>query len=249
MFLRGHKLRSIALASSYRRKRRSVLVAAVGLLLLLGSVGYAAWRQQQALEEGRRALQMQTFLYRLFKLANSNYTGKPAATVPEFLALGVRMLPNYIKNPADLRQAQLALAESMFDNGDYDSAAPVFTKIAAEAKSAGDIAAETEADAFAGNIAYSQGEMEQGAALTANALELSRSHAVPPSRPRLERDFLRLESRQQRLPVRRKPAAAQHAVQEARSSELPPRETADALYNLASDLELRGLFTGSRSGV
>ena len=70
---------------------------------MIASLGYAACRQEQALQEGRRALRMQTFMYRLFKLANSNYTGKPAATVPEFLALGVRMLPDYIKEPADLR--------------------------------------------------------------------------------------------------------------------------------------------------
>ena len=57
---------------------------------LLSSLGYAAWRQQQALREGQRAMRMQTFMYRLFKLANSNYTGKPAATVPEFLKLGVK---------------------------------------------------------------------------------------------------------------------------------------------------------------
>jgi hypothetical protein len=42
--------------------------------------------------------------------------------VPEFLQLGVNMLPDYIKNPANLREAQVGLAESMYDNGDLDGA-------------------------------------------------------------------------------------------------------------------------------
>jgi eukaryotic-like serine/threonine-protein kinase len=85
-----------------RRNRKSVAATALITLALIASLGYAAWRQEQALQEGRRAMRMQTFMYRLFKLANSNYTGKPAATVPEFLALGVKMLPDYIKEPAGL---------------------------------------------------------------------------------------------------------------------------------------------------
>jgi hypothetical protein len=45
-------------------------------MALVASVAYAGWRQEQAVREGQRALRMQTFMYRLFKLANSNYTGK-----------------------------------------------------------------------------------------------------------------------------------------------------------------------------
>jgi hypothetical protein len=77
--------------------QESVAATALITLALIASLGDAAWRQEQALQEGRRAMRMQTFMYRLFKLANWNYTGKPAATVPEFLALGVKMLPDYIK--------------------------------------------------------------------------------------------------------------------------------------------------------
>ncbi len=96
------------------------------------------------MREGQRALRMQTFMYRLFKLANSNYTGKPAATVPEFLELGVKMLPQYIKNPSDLREAQMGLAESMYENGDLDNAQKVLTETIASAKVANDISAEAE---------------------------------------------------------------------------------------------------------
>ena len=125
------------------RRNRGVLAATLLVFVaLIASLGYAAWRQRQAFREGQRALRMQNFMYRLFKLANSDYTGKPAATVPEFLELGVRMLPEYIKDPADLRAAQISLAESMYTNGDLDSAQKVFTQTIASARAAGDVEAQ-----------------------------------------------------------------------------------------------------------
>ena len=125
--------------SKFVRRNRGVVAASVLIgVALMASLGYAAWRQQQALREGQRALRMQTFMYRLFKLANSNYTGKPAATVPEFLALGVKVLPDYIKNPADLREAQMGLAESMYENGDLNNAQKVFTQTIASGEGCGD---------------------------------------------------------------------------------------------------------------
>ncbi len=84
-----------------RRNRVSVVSVAAALILVAGTTGYALWRQEQAFREAQRALQMQTFMYRLFKLANSNYTGKPDATLPEFLRLGVGVLPQYIPEHTD----------------------------------------------------------------------------------------------------------------------------------------------------
>ena len=113
-----------------RRHRGAAAATLLAAMALLASLGYAGWRQQQALRQGQRALRMQTFMYRLFKLANSNYTGKPSATVPEFLALGVKILPEYIKDPSDLREAQMGLAESMYENGDLDGARMSFAAFA-----------------------------------------------------------------------------------------------------------------------
>ncbi len=65
--------------------------ATAAALLLIAATGAGAWawhQQQRAVEEGQRALRMQTFLYRLFQTANSNITGKPAATVQEFSSHG-----------------------------------------------------------------------------------------------------------------------------------------------------------------
>ncbi len=209
-------------------------------LALIASLSYAGWRQGQALTEGRRAMQMQTYMYRLFKLANSNYTGKPAATIPEFLALGVRMLPEYIKDPADLRQAELALAESMYENGDLDAARKVFDRVAEKAKAAGDLPAQAESEAFSGNIAYLQGRMEIGATLTAHALQLSRRPGVPSAVRVWSAIYYAWNRDNNGFRSDENLRLLQDAVKESHRSNLSPRETADALYNLGVDLELRG---------
>lgn len=228
------------IAKFIKRNRRAVIGAAVAVLLLVTSVTYAAWRQQQALREAQRAVRMQTFMYRLFKLANSNYTGKPAATVPEFLQLGVRILPDYIRDPADLRQAQLGLAESMYENGDLDSAQKVFLEVTASAKAAKDLPAEAEAETFSGNIAYLQGQMNQGEALTEHALELSRSRGIPPAVKVWSEIFYAWNREDNGSRDDRNVALLRAAVKDSQDYHLSSRETADALYNLGSDLELRG---------
>jgi len=223
-----------------RRNRGGVTAVVLIGAALVASLGYAAWRQQQALREAQRSVRMQTFMYRLFKLANSNYTGKPAATVPEFLQLGVKMLPDYIKNPADLREAQMGLAESMYDNGDLDGAQKVFTQTIASAKAAGDVQAEAESEAFAGNIDYLQGQMEQGATLTAHSLELSRKPGASPAVRVWSAIYYAWNRENSGFRNDENVRLLRFAVTESRDYNLSSRETADALYNLGSDLELRG---------
>jgi serine/threonine-protein kinase len=223
-----------------RRHRGSVAATLLVAIALLASLGYAGWRQRQALREGQRALRMQTFMYRLFKLANSNYTGKPAATVPEFLELGVKMLPEYIKDPSDLREAQMGLAESMYENGDLDSAQTVLTQTIASAKAAKDIPAEAESEAFSGNIAYLEGQMDAGETLTAHALELSRKPGVPPAVRAWSAIFYAWNRDDNGYHSDENVRLLQFAVKECRDNNLSPRETADALYTLGEDLELRG---------
>lgn len=227
--------------SKFARRNRGTL-AATGLiaLALITTVAYAGWRQQQAVEEGRRALRMQTFMYRLFKLANFNYTGKPAATIPEFLALGVKILPDYIKDPADLRQAQLGLAESMYENGDLDGAQKVFKQVTASASAAGDVQPEAESEAFSGNIAYLQGEMDLGKNLTAHSLDLSRKPGMPPSVRVWSEIYYAWNRDNNGFREDQNLRLLRDAAREAQDSDLPPHETADALFNLGEDLDLRG---------
>jgi tetratricopeptide (TPR) repeat protein len=223
-----------------RRHRVAVAATAFAAVALLAALVYAEWRQEQALREGQRALRMQTFMYSLFKLANSDYTGKPAATVPEFLELGVKMLPDYIKDPGDLRAAQMSLAESMYENGDLDSAQKVFTETIASAKAANDIPAEAESEAFSGNIAYQQGQMQLGESLTAHALELSRRRGVPPAVRAWSAIYYAWNRDNLGFRNDENIRLLEFAAKESQDNNLPPRETADALYNLGQDLELRG---------
>ena len=223
-----------------RRNRGAVATAALLVLAVLGTAAYAAWRQEQAVREGQRALRMQTFMYRLFKLANSSYTGRQEFTVPEFLELGVKLLPDYIKNPADLREAQMSLAESMYENGDLESAQRVFAQIITSAKSAGDAGAEAEALAFSGDIAYQKGRMDEGKTDTTQALALSRKSGVAPSVRVWSEIYYAANTEKNGFLSDANLQLMQQAVQECHQYNLPERETAYATYQLAEDFEARG---------
>ncbi len=216
-----------------RRNRKSVSVGVFALLALTATSSYALWRQHQAAIAGERALKMQTFMYRVFKLANTNYTGKPSATIPEFLQLGVRVLPDFIKDPADLRAAQLSLAESMFDNGDLVHAQPVFDQVIVSARKFADVESEVEAAAFGGSIAYSLGHNERGEALGLAAVDLSHKNAVSPSARIWAKELYasshwnigrRTEADLQLL---------QDAMKELESHEVPDRQRAWTIGNMA----------------
>jgi len=220
-----------------RRNRGRLAVAAVVLLAVLASAGYAWRKQQQALAEGQRALRMQTFLYRLFQSANSNVTGKPATTLSEFLQLGVKFLPEYIREPADLRQARLGLAGSMFENRDYDAARQIFSQVAREAHAAGDLPSEAEATAYLCSIAYDKGEGDAGLSLCARAVDLAKSPGVPPRTLALAAYYSAALRADLGL-IRQPPTVplAELAVKTSLDNHLPPHETAQALVKLA-DIE------------
>jgi len=229
------------LLGKYVRRHRLGVTAGVLIgLTLLFTLLYAGWRQEEAVREGQRAMAMQNFVYRLFKVANSRYTGKPAATVPEFLQLGARLVPEFIKDPFDLRRAKLALAESMVENDDPTPARAVFTDVAASAHAAGDVSAEVEAEAFGGNAAYLQGDSQEGAERTAHALALSADYRVPMAVRVWAETFYAWNREDNGFRSAENVELLNRAVKDARASHLPARELADTLYNLGSDQELRG---------
>jgi tetratricopeptide (TPR) repeat protein len=223
-----------------RRNKGTVAATVLVALALIGAVAYAGWRQQQAVREGQRALRMQAFMYRLFKLANSNYTGRQNFTVPEFLELGVKLLPDYIMNPSDLREARMSLAESMYENGDFDNAQTVFGQIIASARSAGDVGAEAEAEAFFGDIAYQKGRMDEGKSHTQNALALARRPGVTPTVRVWSEIYYAANREKNGFLSDDNLRLMQQAVKEAQDNHLPERETAYATYQLAEDYEARG---------
>jgi serine/threonine protein kinase len=222
------------------RNRGKVLASVAMGIALAGSLGYAWWGQQQALREGQRAMRMQTFIYRLFKMANTNYTGKPAASLKEFLQLGIKVLPSYIKDPRDLRQAQLALAESMLWNFDYDNAEQVYSDVVRTARGAGDTAAEAEALTWSGTIAFQQSKYDLSMSRTARALELSRGPGIPP-RTRVLSDISYAAYRETLGRITDENLhLLEDAVQQSRDRGLPPHEVGQALYYLAAAHALRG---------
>ena len=161
------------MAKFSRRHRVALATCSVALALGVVSTVFSLERQQRALREGRRAQQMQVFLGEVLKTANKRSIGKPAATLPEFLRLGVKLLPDYIKEPKDLRSAQLSLAQSMFDGSDMEAALPLFQQVAASAHEAHDVDMEVQADSEAGVAALELGNAPLADELTAKALELS----------------------------------------------------------------------------
>jgi eukaryotic-like serine/threonine-protein kinase len=223
-----------------RRNRTAVAAGTVMGLCLLGVTGYAAWRQHQAFQQGQRALQMQTFMSQLFKVANTNYMGKPAATVPELLQLGVRLLPELITDSADRRAAQLSLAKSMFDDDDLTDARKVFNDIIQSAKDAGDVPRLAEAEAYRGTIAYRQGDTATGAGLLEDALRLSdKAGVTPEARIRIKTYYV--ENRLDRgFGAAEDEALLRSAVTESRTQGLPERDQAWAGSVLAQYLRFSG---------
>jgi serine/threonine protein kinase len=223
-----------------RRHRLGVSAGILIAITLLSTLLYAGWRQQQALREGERALAMQSFVYRLFKVANSKYTGKPAVTVAEFLQLGADLVPQVIKDPFDLRRAQLGLAESMLENDDLAGARALFNEVATSARTAGDVSARVEAEAFGGNVAYLQGDVQQGAKLTDSALRLAGQSGVPMAARVWAETFYAWNRDNNGFRSAHNVELLERAVTQARASHLPRRELADVLYSFGGDLELRG---------
>ncbi len=227
--------------AKFVKRNRSKVAAGLFVLFALAAVsGYALWQQRQALAQGQRSLRMQTFLYRLFQISGLNDTGKPAATVKDFLKLGVKVLPEYIHDPADLRQAQLSLAESMYQTRDYAGAQPVFQEVMANAEASGDVPTEAEAAAYAGSTEFLEGHTVAGLTLTAKALALSKKPGVSPRTRVLSAIFYATNREDLGKHTEENVKLLERAVKESRENHLPPHETGDALMQLGGVYVLDG---------
>jgi serine/threonine protein kinase len=226
-----------------RRHRFAVAGASAVFITISLLVGYAWLQQQQALKEADRAVHMQTFLFRLFKMANPNYTGTPIATVPEFLRVGMSKLPDFIHEPMDLRQAQLGLAESMYESGTLTDARSAFERIIASARAGGDTADQAEAEIYAGAIDLQQDRIDAGRKLLGDALVLAHARGVPVRVRVLSEIYYAYfaDSLNNGTKTDANLAMLRGAVQECRDNHLPVQETALALSYLGADLDERGL--------
>lgn len=223
-----------------RRNRGLVATMVLALVALTASLSYAWIGQRRALLEGQRALRMQTFLYRLFEIANSNYTGKPAATVRDFLQLGVKTLPEYIHDPADLRQAQLALADSMYWNHDYANAAPIYSAVADAANKQGDAGSEAEAESYLAYLALRKGATDEAYSRSARALDLSKNGAVSAHTKVLSQLNYALVREQTGRYSEQNLQLIESAVAIAKKNRLPPHEIGQLLYYWGAFVLTRG---------
>jgi serine/threonine-protein kinase len=222
-----------------RRHRLPVLVGCAVALTVAISVAYAWTQQEHALREAERSLRMQTFMFNLFKMANPDYTAKAVATVPEFLRVGMAKLPEYIHDPADLRQAQLGLAESMFESGDYTDARSAFATVIESSDRANALADKAEAEVFAGSIDFQQGNSAAGHLLEADALKLSRGRDVTPRVRVLAENYYAFNEENSGFKADENVRLLRAALKEAREHHLA-RETTLSLTSLAQVLFMRG---------
>jgi serine/threonine-protein kinase len=229
-----------------RRHRVPVALGCAVLLTVAVSLAYAWSQQRHALREAERAVRMQTFLFSLFKMANPSYTGKPVASVPEFLGVGMAKLPDFIHDPSDLRAAELGLAESMFESGSYADARAAFAKIAAEARAAGALEDQAEAESYAAAVEFQAGKIPRGRALSADALKLATGPGVAPRVRVLAQIYYAFNEDNNGFRSDRNLELLRNAVRECRDRGLSLRETSLALSLLASDLVLRGLVVEAK---
>jgi len=227
-------------AKFLRRHRLGLAIGSVVLSAILASAGFAWVQQQRALREAERAVRMQTYMSRLFKMANPENTGKPVATVPDFLRVGMSKLPAYVHDPADLRSGQLALAESMLDSGSLDEALAAFASIKDSAEHANAWADFTEAEIFMGQTLCQQGHLPEGRKLLADALAHSQLDNIPSRLRVLAKVYYAWNEDNNGFRNDTNLSLLRAAAKEAEEHGLAPRDAALALYDLAMDLTLRG---------
>ena len=162
------------------RNRRQAWVAAIAAVCVIASLAYAVQHQRQEMVAAHRAIEMQQFMTRLFELAHSGATGKPAATVADMLQIGAQTLPSFITDPGDLRAARLSIGESMAADDDHGDSLPLLKNLIHEARDARDWNTLIEAEVVAGKQLVEMNQIPQGNPLLADALALTKAHPVSP---------------------------------------------------------------------
>jgi tetratricopeptide (TPR) repeat protein len=109
-----------------------------------------------------------------------------------------------------------------------------------EAKSAGDLGIEAEAESYAGATTYIRGDHKNGLALEAEALLLVHSKGVSPSSRVLIEGFYANDRETSGFRTEENRALLEDAVRESRNAHLPEQDQAQTLVNLAYLLSNRG---------
>ncbi len=161
------------------RRHRAKAVPGIGLLLLLASAGsYAFWQQRQAALEGARAARTQSFMNQLFRVANSNVSGKTAATVPEFLRTGTKLAPLLIEDRRELAEVECSLASSIRDSGNPKDAIPEFQQALRDAQAVRDRNSEEDALSSLATLLFDEGQTAAALQCVHDALAHAQDAAV-----------------------------------------------------------------------
>jgi len=173
-------------------------------------------------------------------------TPDAAAELRDTLRLALRHAPEYLPDAANLRTAQLALAELLVESGDSVAARAAFAAVIDSARRDHATADLAEAETFAGRLDFQAGNTASAAALEAEALALVRAREVA-ARVRVLTE-VQFASDQENRGFRsdRDLDMLRSAVKEAKQHRLIP-ETATAITALAKIYYLRGYTQDAKS--
>lgn len=238
--IRARRSKMYRLRKFLARHVTEIVTSSIVILLLGGMLGYVVQRDRQAQRDGVRAAELSSFFYKLLATANPDYTGKPAASVPELLGSIASLVPQFVHNPSDLRAMQLAIADSMIDDGDRAAAKKLLRDVRVEAQNGKELNQLVEADAFLSRLEAQDGALDQALTLSAEAAELAAHHDLsPPEQIWADIAFAEVrENTGERTDTNL--ARLREAVRIAHAPEISGRLRAEAQYALASDLEMRG---------
>ena len=138
----------------FAARHRVALSLGAAVAISLGAVGAYAYQQQRsAIEEGRQAKVMNTFLMRLFQSINPAYGGRwnltPSELVDRAASQADRMLA---KEPSARAQFLLSVGGNMIFTKGVADALAVFQKGAEAARQSGDSGLQGETGAFIGYL-------------------------------------------------------------------------------------------------
>ena len=136
------------------RRHRLPVAAATAVVLGFVSVGAYAYHQQQtALEEGRRAKVMNTFLMRVFESLNPAYGGRRNMTPADLINRADKQAGTMLaKEPAVRGQFLLTLGGNLIFTRGISAAITAMRKAAEAARQSGDFGLEAEALASLGYL-------------------------------------------------------------------------------------------------
>jgi tetratricopeptide (TPR) repeat protein len=155
------------------------------------------------------------------------------------LGLALRHAPEYLPDAANLRGAQLALAELLVESGDTTQARAAFATVIDSARRDHATADLAEAETFAGDLDFQAGNTASAAALEAEALALVRSREIAARVRVLTEVHFASDQENRGFRSDRDLDMLRSAVKEAKQQHLTP-ETATAIAALAKVYYLRG---------